>query len=155
MWGYHAAKAWHLSHDTAHYRCVQVIMKDMGSKHVMDMFCYQHHAILVLVITATNGMMEATWHLTDAINGVQEAPPDEMAAIQNLHTHLLGKVPPQEPESPPQTCRAKEPLTVSPQAKPEHVDVPNLMWNPTAGKKHQTCPNCVPLLGYQCHQKRP
>jgi hypothetical protein len=50
----------------------------------MDAFRYQHHAIPVPVITATNCILEATRHLVNAINGVQEAPPDKMAAIQSL-----------------------------------------------------------------------
>jgi hypothetical protein len=37
-WGYHAAKAWYLSHATAHYRCICVIMKDTGDEGVTDMF---------------------------------------------------------------------------------------------------------------------
>ncbi len=69
-------------------------MKGMGGERVMDTFCYQHHAIPVLVITATNRILEATRQLTDAINGVQEAPPDKMAAIQKFYALLLGKVTP-------------------------------------------------------------
>jgi hypothetical protein len=37
-------------------------------------------------------------HLTDAIKGVQEAPPDKMAAIQSLQALILDKETPQEPE---------------------------------------------------------
>jgi hypothetical protein len=66
------------------------------------------------VIAATNRIIEATWRLTNAINRVQEAPPDKMAAIHKLRALLLGEIPPQEPESLPQTCRLKEPLAVSP-----------------------------------------
>jgi hypothetical protein len=83
-WGYHAAKAWYLSHATAHYRCICVIMKDMGGERVTDTFRYQHHVIPVPIITATNRILEATRCLSNAINGVQEAPPDKMAAIQSL-----------------------------------------------------------------------
>jgi hypothetical protein len=83
-WGYHAAKAWYLSHATTHYLCICVIMKDTGGECVMDMFQYQHHAIPVLAIMATKCILEATRRLADAINGVQEAPPDKMAAIQSL-----------------------------------------------------------------------
>jgi hypothetical protein len=83
-WGYHAAKAWYLSHAAAHYRCICVIIKVTGGECVMDTFRYQHHAIPVPAITATNCILEATCHLTDTIKGVQEAPQDEVAAIQSL-----------------------------------------------------------------------
>jgi hypothetical protein len=84
LWGFHAAKAWYLSHAAAHYHCIPVIMKDTGGKCVTDTFRYQHHVIPVPVITATNRIMEAIRHLTNAVNGVQEAPPDKMAAIHTL-----------------------------------------------------------------------
>jgi hypothetical protein len=83
-WGYNAAKAWYLSHAAAHYHWVCVIMKDTGGERVTDIFCYQHHAILVSAITATDRILEAIRRLADAINGVQEAPLDKMAAIQSL-----------------------------------------------------------------------
>jgi hypothetical protein len=53
-WGYHAAKAWYLLHATNHYRCIRVIMKDLGAERVTDTFCFQHHAIPVPHITATD-----------------------------------------------------------------------------------------------------
>ncbi len=83
-WGYHAAKVCYLSHATSHYHSICVIMKDTGGEHVPDMFRYQHHAIPVPAITTTDRILEATRHLTDAIKGVQEAPLEEMAAIQSL-----------------------------------------------------------------------
>jgi hypothetical protein len=83
-WGYHAAKAWYLSHAPAHYRCICVIMKDTGGECIMDTFCYQHHVIPVPALTATDCILEATRSLADTINGVQEAPLDKMAAIQSL-----------------------------------------------------------------------
>jgi hypothetical protein len=84
MWGYHAAKAWYLSHVAVHYHCICVIMKETGGERVTDTFRYQHHAIPVPNITATDCILEATRLLADAINGVQEAPPDMMAAIHSL-----------------------------------------------------------------------
>jgi hypothetical protein len=81
-WGYHAAKAWYLSHVAAHYHGICVIMKDMGGECITDTFCYLHHVIPVPAITATDHILEATRCLADAINGVQEAPLDKMAAIQ-------------------------------------------------------------------------
>jgi hypothetical protein len=142
-WGYHAAKAWYLSHAASHYNCICIIMKETGGERVTDMFRYQNHAILVPVITSTDCILEATCRLTDAINGVQEAPPDKMAATQNLCTLLFDKVTPQEPEPHPQPCRLEAPLTVSPLAKPEHNNAPILLWYPSANKSlaiHELCP---------------
>jgi hypothetical protein len=93
--------------------------------------------------------MEATWCLTSAINGVQEVPPEKMAAIHNHRALLLGEVPLQEPESPTQTCRPKEPLTVSPQAKPKHDDALIIMWDATADKtraRQKSCPSARLLM---------
>jgi hypothetical protein len=120
-------------------------MKDTGDECVTDTIRYQHHAMPVPVITATNRILEveATWRLTNTINGVQEAPPDEMVAIHNLCALLLGKVPLQEPEPLPQSCRPTESLTVSPKAEPEHDNAPILMWDLTADKTpavRKSCP---------------
>jgi hypothetical protein len=142
-WGYHATKAWYLSHAASHYHCICFIMKGTWGERIMDMFRYQHHAILEPFIAATNCIFEATGQLTNAINGVQEAPLDKMTAIQNLCTLLLGKVTLQEPEPHPQTCRTKAPLTVSPPAEPEQDNAPIFMWDPSANKTpavHKSCP---------------
>jgi hypothetical protein len=143
MWGYHATKAWYFAHAATHYHCICVIMKEMGSERVTDMFCYQHHAIPVSVITATNPILEGTHRLANAIYRVQEAPPDKMAAFQSLQALLLGEETWQEPEPSPQPCRPEATLTVSPPAKPEHNNPPIRMWNPCADKIlaiHKSCP---------------
>jgi hypothetical protein len=142
-WGYHATKAWYLSHAAIHYRCICVIMKNMEGECITDTFQYQHHAIPVPAVTATDCILEATRHLADAIKGVQEAPPDEMAAIQSLQAVFLGKETPQEPETSPQLHRPEAPLTVSPPAEMEHDDPPIHMWNPRADVTlaiHKSCP---------------
>jgi hypothetical protein len=141
-WGYHAAKAWYLSHAAAHYCCIHVIMKDTGGECITDMFRYQHHTIPVLAIMATGRILEATRRLADAINGVQEAPPDKMAAIQSLQALLLGVETLQEPEPSLQPCRPKAPLAVSPPAEMEHGNPPIHMWNPRADVTlaiHKSC----------------
>jgi hypothetical protein len=90
-WGYHTAKAWYLSHTANHYRCIQVIMRDTGSECINDTFRFQHHALPVHHITATNCILQATERLADAIAGVQEAPPNKLAAITSLRALLLDK----------------------------------------------------------------
>ncbi len=43
-WGYHAAKAWYLSHAANHYRFIRVIMRDTRGERIPDTFRFQHHA---------------------------------------------------------------------------------------------------------------
>jgi hypothetical protein len=74
-WGYHASKAWYLSHSPNHYRCIRVLMADTGGERITDTFRFNHHSIPVPKITATNRILDATARLTVAIEGVQEAPP--------------------------------------------------------------------------------
>jgi len=102
-WGYHTSKAWYLSHSPNHYRCIRILMADTGGERITDTFCFCHHTIPVPVpsITATDRILDATARLTAAIEGVPEAPPNELTAIQALQTLLLGEVPPTSP-TPPQ-----------------------------------------------------
>jgi hypothetical protein len=37
-WGYHALKAWYLSHAANHYQCIQLLMADTGSKKIANTF---------------------------------------------------------------------------------------------------------------------
>ena len=69
-------------------------MADTGGERITDTFRYNHHALPVPKITATDRILEATSRLTAAIEGVQESPSDELAAILALRTLLLGEVPP-------------------------------------------------------------
>jgi hypothetical protein len=43
--GYHASKAWYLSHSTNHYRCIQVLMAHTGGERITDTFPFWYHAI--------------------------------------------------------------------------------------------------------------
>ena len=128
-WGYHASKAWYLSHLPNHYRCIRVLMADTGGERITDTFRFNHHAVPVPRITATDRILDATAHLTAAIEGVQEAPPDELAAIQALQTLLLGKVPPTAPT--PTPVMAPHPIIDD--------EEPVVIWNPD--KVQQPAPN--------------
>ena len=72
--------------------------------HTIDGVISSNQTIPVLKITATDRILDATARLIAAIEGVQEAPPDELAAIQALRTLLLGEVPPPEPTPAPVTA---------------------------------------------------
>jgi len=94
-------------------------MADTGGERITDTFSFNHHSIPVPKITATNRILDATTHLTAAIEGVQEAPPDELAAIQALRTLLLGEVPPPEPTPAPVTA-----------PRPTIDEEPVVIWSP-------------------------
>jgi hypothetical protein len=128
-WGYHAAKAWYLSHAANHYRCIKVIMRDTGGKRITDMFRFQHHALPVPHITATDHILQATKQLADAIVGVQEAPPNKLVAITSLQALLLGKELTQEPVKASVT---PTPVTTPIKEMPPEEDLPVIMWDPTA-----------------------
>jgi hypothetical protein len=129
-WGYHAAKAWYLSHAKNHYRCIQVIMRDTGGEPITDTFRFQHHALPVPHITATNCILQATERLADAIAGVQEAPPNKLAAITSLWALLLGKDLPPEPVK---ALVAPNPVTMSIKKTLLEEYPPVIMWDPTNG----------------------
>ncbi len=128
-WEYHATKAWYLSHARNHYRCIQVIMRDTGCKRITDTFCFQHHALPIPHITATNHILQATKRLADAIVGVQEAPPDKLVAITSLWALLLGKELPLEPIK---ASVAPTPITTPVKETLPEKDPPVFMWDPTA-----------------------
>jgi hypothetical protein len=72
-------------------------MRDTGGKCITDTFRFQHHALPIPHITATDSILQATEYLANAIAGVQEAPPDKLSAITSLRALLLGKELPPEP----------------------------------------------------------
>jgi hypothetical protein len=69
-------------------------MRDTGGKHIINTFRYKHHAILIPKITITDCILNATCCLTAAIEGIQEAAPDELQAIKSLCQILLANTPP-------------------------------------------------------------
>jgi hypothetical protein len=70
------------------------------SPHGQHRWQEDHRHIPFQAITATNGIIDATTRLIAAIAGIQDAPPNEMEAIQSLCTLLLGKVAPLSPPLP-------------------------------------------------------
>jgi hypothetical protein len=99
-------------------------MADICGERITNTFQFKHHAIPVLEITAINRIIDATARLTAAIAGIQDAPPNEMEAIQSLCTFLLSKV----ALLPPPTPR----ILPTPQEPTPLVDIDNtvIIWNP-------------------------
>jgi hypothetical protein len=93
-WSFHASNGWYIGPSLKHYCCIHAIMEGTGRERLTDTFCFKHHAMAVPNITPTNQIITATRHLTAAISGIQESPPDELHAIATLCLILLGKTPP-------------------------------------------------------------
>jgi hypothetical protein len=77
-WSFCALNAWNIRPSLQHYWCIKIIMRDTGGGCITDTFWYKHHTIPVPVVTPTDGILEATYQLTVAIEGVQEASPDKL-----------------------------------------------------------------------------
>jgi hypothetical protein len=95
--------------------------------HPADTFRFQHHALPVPHITATNCILQATERLADAIAGVQEAPPDKLVAITSLRALLLGKECLSEPVQAPV---AQNPVTTPVKEMLPEEYSPVIMWDP-------------------------
>jgi hypothetical protein len=103
-------------------------MRDTGGKRITDTFRFQHHALPVHHITATDHILQATECLVDAIAGVQEAPPNKLAAITSLWALLLGKELPPEPIK---ALVAPNPVTAPVEEMLPEEYLPVIMWDPT------------------------
>jgi hypothetical protein len=118
-------------------------MASTGDERITNTFWFQHHAIPVPEITATDRIIDATARLNAAIAGIQKTPPNKMEAILSLCTLLLGKVkplPPSAPSSHP-TLPVLTPMV--------DINKPIIMWNP---QEVQTSP---PLLNHNTHNSSP
>jgi hypothetical protein len=104
-------------------------MRDTRGKCITNMFRLQHYALPIPHITATNCILQATERLADAIAGVQEDPPDKLAAITPLRALLLGKELPLEPVKAPVI---PTPVTMPIKETPPEEDPPVIMWDPAA-----------------------
>ncbi len=94
-------------------------MADTDGERITATFQFCHHAMPVPTIMATDRILHATARLTATFEGVQEAPPDKLAAIQALQTLLLGEVPPTEPTTPQVST-----------PHPFHDEEPVFIWSP-------------------------
>jgi hypothetical protein len=93
-WSFHASNGWYIGPSLKHYRRICAIMEGTGGKCLTNTFRFKHHAMSLPIITPTNLIIAATQHLTAAISGVQESPPDKLHGIATLRHIILGKTPP-------------------------------------------------------------
>ncbi len=137
-WSFHASNSWYIGLSLKHYRCIRTIMAGTGGEQLTNTFCFKHHAMPVPTITPTDRIIAATWHLTDAIAGVQEAPPDKLQAILALCQLLLGKSPlvsiPTDPPSVPALPEVD--ATNLPSQLDNTEDKPIHMWDPSLVPQH-------------------
>ncbi len=112
-WSFHASNGWYIGPSLKHYSCIRTIMVGTGGERLTNTFHFKHHAMPIPTITPTDRIIAATRHLTDAIAGIQEAPPDKLQAILALCQLLLGKSPqvpiPTDPPSIPAHLRLTHP----------------------------------------------
>jgi hypothetical protein len=59
-WSFHTLNAWYISPSLQNFQCIKIIMRDTGGEHITDTFWYKHHVIPILVVTATDCILEAT-----------------------------------------------------------------------------------------------
>jgi hypothetical protein len=83
-WSFHASNGWYIGPSLKHYRCIRTIMEGTGGEQLTGTFCFKHHAMPVPTITSTDRIVAAACIFTDAISGIQEAPPNKMQAIISL-----------------------------------------------------------------------
>jgi hypothetical protein len=97
-------------------------------ERITDTFRFQHHALPVPHIMATDHILQVAECLADTIAGVQEAPPDKLAAITSLWALLLGEELPPEPV---EALVAPYPVTTPVKEMLPEEYPPVIMWDPT------------------------
>jgi hypothetical protein len=105
-------------------------MRDTWGECITDTFRFQHHALPVPYIMATDRILQATECLVDAIAGVQEALPNKLAAIMSLRVLLLGKELPPEPV---EALVTPDPVTTPVKEMLPEEYPPVIMWDHTNG----------------------
>ncbi len=115
-----------------------------------DTFCFLHHTLPVPTISNTDRIVKATQHLVRTIDGHQDAPPDELRAIQQLRDLLTGAA--QQPSTTDSnrdietdiTNPAKPIAEPAPIPQPIHTS-PDPIHTAPAARPHANLPNVVPF----------
>ena len=91
-WAHNAIKAWYIGPCLKHYRALKGIVPSTGAERMSDTVRMKHHAIAIPELTPADRILEATKQLKDAIQQQpQQAPMDEIAAIELLREVMLGE----------------------------------------------------------------
>ena len=82
-WSYHTVKAWYFAPSLKHYRLIKTT-NEAGKVRTTDTWKYNHRSIKTPTVTPVNKIIKATKKLATAIQCHNEAPQDELQAIENL-----------------------------------------------------------------------
>ncbi|KAL7531195.1 hypothetical protein ACHAXR_003897, partial [Thalassiosira sp. AJA248-18] len=99
-WDYHAVKAWYFAPALKHYRVVKGVLES-GAVRLTDTWKFKHHALTIPTVSAADRIAKATQHLASTIQGANNAPPDELAAIEQLRALITGNSTPAPTVVPP------------------------------------------------------
>ena len=93
-------KAWYFAPALKHYRVIKATLPS-GAVRLTDTWKLKHHSLPIPTVTATDRIIKATQHLASTIQGVNDAPPDELAAIEQLRALISNNSTPVAPTAPP------------------------------------------------------
>jgi hypothetical protein len=119
-WAYHALKTWYFAPALKHYRVVKGVT-EAGAVRLTDTWKFNHHSIKTPAISQIDRIVKATRHLATTIQGANDAPPDELAAIEQLRALIANNSEPPAPppiQLPPIVVAEPEP---EPEREPEPV----------------------------------
>ena len=88
-WAYHALKSWYIAPALKHYRVIKGITES-GAVRLTDTWKFKHHVLVTPSVSQVDRIMKATKHLTDTIQGANDATPDELTAIEHLRALITG-----------------------------------------------------------------
>ena len=136
-WAYHALKTWYFAPALKHYRVVKGVT-EAGAVRLTDTWKFKHHALRTPTVSPIDRIVKATQHLATAIQGANNAPPDELAAIEHLRALISGNSTPAP--APPTTI---QPITVTepaPELEPKQRPAPICVPIPPQVVRQQTLP---------------
>ena len=88
-WSYHAVKTWCFAPSLKHYRFIKTT-NEAGTVRTTDTRKYNHHSIKTPTVTTVEIIIKATKKLATAIQCHNDAPQDELEAIENLQYLITG-----------------------------------------------------------------
>ena len=115
-WSYHGVKAWYFAPSLKHYRIIKNTNEE-GAVPKTDTRKYNHHSIKTPTVTPVEKIIKATKNLTTAIYCHNNAPQDELEAIDHLQALITGNDAPTSRQS---TEQQVDPL-MQRHLEPEHI----------------------------------
>ena len=88
-WIYHTVKAWYFVPSLKQYRVIKTT-NEAGTVRTTDTWKYNHHSIKTPTVTPVERITKATKYLATAIQFHNDAPQDELQAIEHLRALIIG-----------------------------------------------------------------